>query len=108
MCVLDVKSTAWKPTRSIVGAMARTSGAGSPVALQSSADRRVVGVDDVDEPLMGPVARGRVARRTPRAPRSERTSTIVPPTPAGIGFIIFMTSIRQTTVWGSTRVPRST
>ena len=33
MCVLDVKSTAWNPTRSIVGAMARTSGAVSPVAL---------------------------------------------------------------------------
>ena len=34
MCVLEVKSSARKPTRSIVGAIARTSGVVSPVALQ--------------------------------------------------------------------------
>ena len=35
MCVLDVKSHARKPTRSIVGAIARTSGVVRPVAPQS-------------------------------------------------------------------------
>ena len=34
MCVLEVKSSARKPTRSIVGAIARTSGVVSPVAPQ--------------------------------------------------------------------------
>ena len=34
MCVLEVKSSAWKPTRSIVGAIARTSGVVRPVAPQ--------------------------------------------------------------------------
>ena len=34
MCVLDVKSSAWKPTRSIVGAIARMSRAVRPVAPQ--------------------------------------------------------------------------
>src|SRR5580765_7243000 len=34
MCVLEVKSTAWNPTRSSVGAIARTSGVVKPVALQ--------------------------------------------------------------------------
>src|SRR5207248_10615213 len=33
MCVLDVKSRAWKPTRSIVGAIDSTSGVVRPVAL---------------------------------------------------------------------------
>ena len=35
MCVLDVKSHAWKPTRSIVGAIASTSGVVRPVAPHS-------------------------------------------------------------------------
>ena len=34
MWVLEVKSSAWKPTRSIVGAIASTSGVVRPVALQ--------------------------------------------------------------------------
>ena len=34
MWVLEVKSSAWKPTRSMVGAMPRTSGVVRPVALQ--------------------------------------------------------------------------
>src|SRR5437764_7208032 len=33
ICVLDVKSRAWKPTRSIVGAIDSTSGVVKPVAL---------------------------------------------------------------------------
>ena len=102
MCVLEVKSTAWKPTRSIVGAIARMSArrqAGrAPEALVAVARRRV---DDVDEPRAHAIrlARGRAARRTRRARAfSAHTSTIVPATPAGTEFIIFITSIRQTTV----------
>ena len=33
MCVLELKSAAWKPTRSMVGAIASTSGVVRPVAL---------------------------------------------------------------------------
>src|SRR5436309_2296474 len=39
---------------------------------------------------------------------SAQISTIVPSTPAGIEFIIFMTSIRHTVVSGETFVPTST
>ena len=110
MCVLDEKSHAWKPTRSSVGAIASTSGvveAGrAPQALVAVARRRV---DDVDERLTALPGSGTAARRTRRARRSSRTtSTTVPATPAGIEFIIFITSIRQTTVSGSTRAPTST
>ena len=50
MCVLEVKSSAWKPTRSSVGAIARMSRGGeagrAPEALVAVARRRVDDVDD--------------------------------------------------------------
>ena len=74
---------------------------GAPEALVAVAGRRV---DDVDDRLMTRARPGRAARRTPRAARCRRTPRrSCPATPAGIGFIIFMTSIRHTTVSGSTR-----
>ena len=55
------------------------------------------------------LARGTAARRTRRAARSRRTPrSIDPVTPAGTEFIIFITSMMQTVVSGSTRLPRST
>ena len=39
---------------------------------------------------------------------AAQTSTIVPATPAGTAFIIFITSMRQTTVVASTFAPTST
>ena len=39
---------------------------------------------------------------------SAQTSTIVPAMPAWTAFIIFITSMMQTTVSGSTRAPTST
>ena len=56
-----------------------------------------------------PAPPGTAAARTrPAAAFSGTTSAIVPDTPAGTEFIIFMTSMMQTIVSGSTRCPTST
>ena len=79
MCVLEVKSTAWKPTRSSIGAIARMSSSGRRVALQRLwlPSRVVVSTMStsprVRSTLIGRAAPGREARRSPRAPRSPRT-----------------------------------
>ena len=55
MCVLEVKSTAWNPTRSIVGAIARMSRVVRPVALQRLwlPSRVVVSTMSTKRPLAG-------------------------------------------------------
>ena len=110
MWVLDVKSAAWKPTRSIVGAIASTSGVVRPVALHRLwFPSRVV---------VSTMSTSRLTRPAPTlnsgvsysigSPFSTHTSTIVPATPACTAVIIFITSMMQTTVPGSTRAPTST
>src|SRR6185503_16599180 len=68
-------------------------------------------VDDVDAPVSRAHA-GRTRNRTAPASTSSafstQTSATVPTTPAGTGFIIFITSMRQTTVSASTVAPTST
>jgi hypothetical protein len=61
MWVLEVKSSAWNPTRSIVGAIARTSGVVRPVALQRLwlPSRVVVSTMSTTSLMLG---RGRAAR----------------------------------------------
>ena len=110
MCVLDVKSAAWKPTRSIVGAIETMSRVvrpgGAPEALVAVAGRRV---DDVDTGLIDSGSTWkRGAPYSTSCALSAHTSTTVPATPAETAFIIFMTSIRHTTESGSTREPTST
>ena len=110
MCVLELKSAAWKPTRSIVGAIERTSGVVRPVALHRLwlPSRVVVSTMSISAAhRSGSTWKSGVPYSTSSA-FSAQTSTIVPATPAGTEFIIFITSIRQTTVVGSTRAPTST
>ena len=101
MCVLDVKSQAWKPTRSMRRRdrehVRRRQPGGSPEALVAVARRRV---DDLDHPGAHRARRrGRAAAPDSTSSAfSAQTSTIVPAMPAWTAFIIFMTSIRQTTV----------
>ena len=73
MCVLEVKSSAWKPTRSIVGAMARMSGVVSPVALQRLwlPSRVVVSTMSTSSLTARP---GTASRRTRPPARSRRGS----------------------------------
>ena len=89
----------------------RRQAGGAPQALVAVAGRRV---DDLDEPTGAHGAhrsdriRKRGAPSSTSCAFSTHASTIVPVTPAGTAFIIFMTSIRHTTVSGSTRAPTST
>ena len=112
MCVLEVKSSrveADAVDRRCDREDVRSRQAGrAPEALVAVARRRV---DDLDRPAAGCDAHRSARRGRAAAPCSTstafsaQTSTIVPATPAGIEFIIFMTSIRQTIVSGSTRAP---
>ena len=79
MCVLDVKSTAWKPTRSIIGAIATMSPVVRPVALHRLwfPSRVVVSTMSTSPPVRSVLTdrgeRGREERRPRRAARSRRT-----------------------------------
>ena len=110
MWVLEVKSTARKPTRSIVGAIARMSAVVRPVALQRLwlPSRVVVSTMSTTRLtrcwLHAEERRAELDElRVLRAHLRDR-----PETPAGTAFIIFITSIRPTTCASSTRVPTST
>ena len=108
MCVLEVKSSARNPTRSIVGAIASTSGVVSPVAPQRLWLPSRVVVSTISTRSLTTATRNSGAPSSTSSASSAQTSTIVPATPAGTEFIIFMISIMPTTVSGSTRAPTST
>ncbi len=103
-----MKSSAWKPTRSIVGAIARMSRAVRPVAPQRLwlPSRVVVSTISIARLTARP---GRAAAPySTSSPFSTQISAIVPATPACTEFIIFITSMMQTIVSGSTLEPTST
>src|SRR5262249_55867395 len=76
---------------------------GAPEALVAVTRSRV---DDLDEAHPGRTL-NRASPYSTGSALTATTSTTVPERPAGIEFIIFITSIRQTTVSGSTRAPTS-
>src|SRR5581483_11296784 len=78
---------------------------GAPEALVAVARRRV---DDLDRPRHAGSTRKRGWPYSTSCAFSTWTSAIVPTTPAGTEFIIFMTSMMQTIVSSSTRAPTST
>ena len=96
MWVLEVKSSAWKPTCSIVGATERMSWAVSPVALQRLWLPSRVVVSTIWIVRLTNFTRNSGCPCSTSCAFSAQTSTIVPATPAAIELIIFITSIRQT------------
>ena len=78
MCVLAVKSSARKPTRSIIGAIASTSGVVSPVAPHRLwLPSRSRGVDDLDALAHATAARSSQLVVTAPAAKSSCASTLV-------------------------------
>ncbi len=106
MCVLLVKSIAWKPTRSVTGAISAIIAVVSASALQRlwCPSRTVVSTS----PIM-PAGCGRARRRTATgSPFARQTSATTPLAPATTALISFMTSRMQTCVPSSTWLPTST
>ena len=103
MCVLLVKSIAWKPTRSITGAISAIIAVVSASALQRLwwPSRTVVSTSPIMRAGCGRARR----RRRPPCRSSRQTSATTPREPATTALISFMTSRMQTCVLSSTAVP---